>query len=601
MQNNIILSHLEQLREIMKMKEIDAWVALTSDPHLSEYIPDYWKTREFLSGFTGSAGTLVVTKDQSGLWTDSRYWEQAEKQLSGTSIKLFKQTKQSETPWDWLLKELKKTQCIGVDGNTLSYADYTALKQKVDNTGIHLRLDEDIMQLVWQDRPALPTNPIYIHEQQFVSLSCQEKITLIRKEMQDKKVDYHLVSSLDDIAWITNLRGSDVDYNPVFLSHLLIALDEVILFVDAKKINTQITNYLNNQQIKVLDYADVNETIAQLNHTQLLVDEYKVAYGTLVKKKHTTQLNVAMNPSTLLKAKKTSLELNHIKEAMLQDGIALCQFFCWLDKTIQDKKIISELDVDEELSSRRAKQNNFVSLSFNTIAGFNANSALPHYAATQDNYSLLEGNGILLIDSGGQYLNGTTDITRVVAINQVTEAQKRDFTLVLKSHIAMANLIYPEAIAMPLLDVMARAPLWQEHLDFGHGTGHGVGYFLNVHEGPQVLSCYSSVSEKTKVYEGMVTSIEPGLYRPGKWGVRIENLAASVVHQSSNEDEYGKFLFFDILTLCPIDRRLIQVDALTQAEKNWLNRYHEIVRTKISNYLNSDERAWLESATQAIS
>ncbi|QRN41479.1 MAG: M24 family metallopeptidase [Neisseriaceae bacterium] len=600
MQNNTILSRLEQLREIMKIREMDAWVSLTSDPHLSEYIPGYWKTREYLSGFTGSAGVLVVTKDKAGVWTDSRYWEQAEKQLSGTLIKLFRQTKQSQTHWDWLLQELSKTQSIGIDGNTLSYADYITLKQKVDHKGIDLRLDEDIIQSVWHDRPALPNNPIYIHGSPFVSLTCQEKIVTLRKLMRDRKVDYHLISSLDDIAWITNLRGSDVDYNPVFLSHLLITSDEVILFIDTKKMDTQISHYLNSQEIKVLDYAHVNEAIAKLDYAKLLIDEHKVAYGTLVKKKHTTQLDVAMNPSTLLKSKKTPLELKHIKEAMLQDGIALCQFFCWLDKTIQDKKIISELDIDEELSNRRKKQDNFVSLSFNTIAGFNANSALPHYAATKDSYSLLKGNGVLLVDSGGQYLNGTTDITRVVAINQVTGAQKRDFTLVLKSHIAMANLIYPEGIPMPLLDVMARAPLWQEHLDFGHGTGHGVGYFLNVHEGPQVLSCYSNVSEKTKVYEGMVTSIEPGLYRPGKWGIRIENLAASVAHRPPNEDEYGKFLFFDVLTLCPIDRRLITAYALTETEKSWLNRYHDKVRNTLFKYLNSDERAWLEWATQVI-
>ncbi|MFH4355170.1 MAG: aminopeptidase P family protein [Neisseriaceae bacterium] len=595
----LIEERLYALRQAMRAQQVEAWVALTADPHLSEYLPDYWKTREFLSGFTGSAGILVVTFEVALLWTDSRYWDQAQRELKGTSISLRYWARGKESPWDWIFRTLKPGQRLGLDGQTLSYALYQELMAYAQQYHIQLSLKEDLVESIWKKRPVKPKGGLFLHEPKWVSLSSKEKITLLREKLEERGAQFHLICSLDDIAWITNLRGSDIPYNPVFLAYLVISRQQTTLYVDEVKLEKEIELYLTTQGITIKPYQAVEIDLAALPQGRLCLDPHKVSYALVSQIPEQVTLDFAANPSTLLKACKAPLELAHIREAMVQDGIALCEFLCWLDQQIAAKRVLSELDIDEELTRWRTLQANFVTLSFPTIVGFNANSALPHYIATKDCYSHIKGNGILLIDSGAQYYNGTTDITRVIAINEVSPEQRKDFTLVLKSHIAMASLFYPKGIAMPMLDAVARAPLWREGLDFGHGTGHGVGYFLNVHEGPQVLSYYATPKPETSVQAGMVTSIEPGLYRTGAWGIRIENLAASI---AVNKGKSGleEFLKFEILTLCPIDQRLIETKYLNKEEKEWINSYHTLVRERLYPHVAPSTREWLVWATREL-
>lgn len=590
-----------RLQKALVDNGLAAWVIPTADPHMSEYLAEHWQTRVYFSGFTGSAGTLVVTVKDSLLWTDGRYWEQAKHQLQGTLIQLAPKVKMQIGPWQWLLDVLEFKQVIAVDPETISYAEYLALQQLLQAKKITLYFNAQLIHSLWPDRPALPKFPIYRHDPQMVSLSTREKLSYIREKMRQQKIDAHLLSSLDDIAWLTNLRGNDVQFNPVFLAHVWIEEHQAFLFVDHAKLDASVRDYLIDQGFSLRTYEHISQFLANRSSKRLLLQSNKIAYATIKQLSDQTQVVNAISPSTLFKSRKDQQELMHIREAMRQDGIALCEFFAWLDEMIAAKRRISELDIAEELANWRAKQCHFVSLSFPTIAGFNANSAMAHYVATSHSYAWIEGNGLLLIDSGAHYQNGTTDITRVVAINQVTKMQQRDYTLVMKAHINMANLVYPQGIAMPLLDTMARAPLWQEHLDYNHGTGHGVGYFLNVHEGPQILSYHAASLSGTEVWPGMVTSIEPGLYRSGQWGVRLENLVASVPHQNTSallEDQ--QFLQFEILTLCPFDQRLLDIRLLDDREINWINMYHAWVKRTLSSQLSARAKTWLHQACSTL-
>lgn len=590
-----------RLQKALVDNGLAAWVIPTADPHMSEYLTEHWQTRAYFSGFIGSAGTLVVTVKNALLWTDGRYWEQAKQQLHGTLVQLAPEVKMQIGPWQWLLGVLELKQIIAVDPAAISYAEYLALQQPLQEKQITLYFNAQLIDVLWPDRPVLPKLPIYRHDPQMVSLSAREKLSYIREKMRQQKNDAHLLSSLDDIAWLTNLRGNDVQFNPVFLAHVLIEEHQAFLFVDHAKLDASVRDYLIEQGFSLRPYEHISQFLANRPIKRLLLQANKIAYATVKQLSDQTQVVNAISPSTLFKSRKDQQELAHIREAMRQDGIALCEFFAWLDEMIAAKKRISELDIAEELANWRAKQHHFVSLSFPTIAGFNANSAMAHYVATSHSYAWIEGNGLLLIDSGAHYQNGTTDITRVVAINRVTKMQQRDYTLVMKAHINMASLVYPQGIPMPLLDTMARAPLWQEHLDYNHGTGHGVGYFLNVHEGPQILSYHAARLSGTEVCPGMVTSIEPGLYRSNQWGVRLENLAASVPHQkTATLLENQQFLQFEILTLCPFDRRLLDIRLLDDREKNWINVYHAWVKRTLSSQLSARAKAWLHQACSAL-
>lgn len=605
-------ARIETLREVMRNEHVDACVVPSSDPHLSEYPPLRWQGRAWLSGFTGSVGTLVVTASFAGLWVDSRYWVQAEAELAGTGIALMKLIGgRTNAHLEWVAEHLPAGATLAIDGNVLALGTAALLKSTLENGpsagNITLRTDLDLVDRVWTDRPALPLQPIFAHEPPFAPVARGEKLAMVRHAMAALGADWHLVSTLDDLAWIFNLRGADVSYNPVFVAHALIGPSGVTLFIDSRKVPEALAARLKEDAIHLAPYESVQAALRSLPAgAKLLMDPRRTTLG-LAQIVDAAASGVTIveqaNPSTLAKAMKRDDEALHIRDTMAQDGAALCEFFSWLEGrlAVSDPEL-SELSVDTALRAARSRRPGFVCESFATIAGFNANGALPHYRATPQAFSQIVGDGLLLIDSGGQYLGGTTDITRVVPVGEPSDAQKQDFTTVLKGTIALSRARFPKGIRSPMLDAIARAPIWAEGLDFGHGTGHGVGYFLNVHEGPQVISHYANAEPSTAMEPGMITSIEPGVYRPGKWGIRIENL---VINRPVKEaSEFGEFLEFETLTMCPIDTRCIVVARLSAGEREWLNAYHASVRARLSPLLQDASSAsaldWLIRRTEPI-
>lgn len=593
-----ITERLSLLRLHMANNNIDAYVIPSADPHLSEYLPERWQGRAWFSGFSGSVGTLVVSADFAGLWVDTRYWVQALQDLEGSGVQMMKIASAAATDHiDWLAANVKAGHTVAIDGMVLGLATARQMNQSLAAHQIKLITYIDLLSAAWPDRPGLPSQPVVEHQAPFAVQSRAEKIAQVRASMSELGAQWHLISSLDDIAWLLNLRGADVSYNPVFLAHLLISQDRIELFIGKEKIAPELQQSLAEQQIYCHDYGYIATFLSELpSNSTLLIDPRKVTFG-IIETCHTSVHKIdAINPSTLLKSRKTSAEAQHIREAMEQDGAALCEFFAWFDEHI-GKQVITEIDVDIQICAARAKRPGFVSPSFGTIAGFNANGAMPHYHATPESNTVIEGNGLLLIDSGGQYLNGTTDITRMIAIGEPSAEQKRDFALELKAVIALSVAQFPVGTRAPLLDAIARAPLWAAGLNYGHGTGHGVGYFLNVHEDPQKISWLVAPEPQTAMQLGMITSIEPGIYRPGKWGIRIENLVLNVPGSSS---EFGEFIRFETLTLCPIDLRCLDKSVLNQDEINWINQYHATVRTRLSPHVSGAALAWLERTTLAI-
>ncbi|MDC4313518.1 aminopeptidase P family protein [Acinetobacter baumannii] len=591
---------LAKLRELMTNQSIDALVVMSTDPHMSEYLPDYWKARQWLSGFSGSVGTLFVTQNFAGLWADGRYWVQAEQQLAGTGFQLQKLTSdESSTHLAWIEKNLPAGSVISVNGQTLSIQQFKALENTAKQRGFKLETQQDLIGLIWLNRPELPLEQIHLMPEGLNALSRKEKIQAIRETLKTKAIEGHFISSLDDIAWVLNARGQDVEYNPVFLSHLYISAQQAVLFIDSNKVDLTTQQAFKADGIEIRDYQDSAQFLANISNASVLLDPAKVSIYHEQAIAKDIQVVYDINPSTLFKSRKHESEIAHIRHAMVKDGVALCHFFHWLEKALHQSQRISELTIDEKITAFRAQQEGFIGPSFSTIAGFNANGALPHYRATEEHYSFIEGDGLLLIDSGGQYVDGTTDITRVVPVGTPTEQQKRDYTLVLKCHIALAKTIYPEGLAAPLLDSICRHTLWQHGLDYRHGTGHGVGFALNVHEGPQVLSYYAPIHAYSKLREGMILSNEPGLYHEGQYGIRIENLVANRLH-SGFEETYGDFLEFETLTLCSIHLDCIIVDMLTDEEKDWLNSYHQTVQERLAEHLSGDVLDWLIYNTRKI-
>ncbi|HEC1566909.1 TPA: aminopeptidase P family protein [Campylobacter upsaliensis] len=592
---NIFAKRVGKLREAMQEKGLDAYLVVSADPHLSEYLSDYYKVKDYLSGFQGSVGTLVFTQKEAYLWVDGRYWLQAQKQLEGSGVVLQKQDKEN-TFQNWLKKNLKQGQILGSDFAVLNLA----LKKELEDfcTLKHC----DLIALMWSDRPSLPKAQIYAHEKAYCALSAKEKIALVRQKMCELGAENHLISSLDDIAYLTNLRGADVEYNPVFLSHLLIKQNETLLFVDEGKISSALKEELKSEGVLICAYESVIKELKSLENTTLLIEPTRMTALLVEALNSSVKLIEEINPSTHLKAVKGAREISHIEDAMIEDGVALCRFFAWLEEALEQKQKINEVDIDTRITEFRAKSPFYISNSFATIAAFKDNGAFPHYKAERQNCLDIEGDGFLLIDSGGQYKNGTTDITRVVPVGVLCEEQIHDYTLVLKAHIAISRAIFPKNIAMPLLDAITRQPLWEEQLDYIHGTGHGVGYFLNVHEGPQVLSYFAPVLEKTRAKEGMLSSIEPGIYKAGKWGVRLENLVVNTKVENPKNSAYGEFLYFKPVTLCPFELSCIDVNLLDEKEKRWLNAYHQKVRDKLSPRLKDEPKAlkWLEARVRAI-
>jgi Xaa-Pro aminopeptidase len=589
---------LARLREAMAREGLAAFVVPSSDPHLSEYLPERWQGRQWLSGFTGSVGTLVVTADFAGVWADSRYWVQAEAQLAGSGISLMKMAAGQPMQFvDWLAEHLPGGASVGVDGTVLALAAARTLADALRSRGVSLRTDLDLLDAIWHGRPALPVGAVYEHAMPYAAVTRAAKLDAIRTAMRDKGAQWHFISTLDDLAWLTNLRGADVEFNPVFVGHALIGLDSATLFVADGKVPAELAQALASDGIRIDSYERATAALAALPAgATLLIDPRRITYGLKEAVPASVTLVEAVNPSTFAKSRKTPAEAEHVRATMEQDGAALAEFFAWFEGAL-GRETITELTVDERLSAARARRPGFVSLSFATIAGFNANGAMPHYRATQASHATIAGDGLLLIDSGGQYTSGTTDITRVVPVGNISSAHKRDFTIVLKGTIALSRARFPRGIRSPMLDAIARAPIWEAGADYGHGTGHGVGYFLNVHEGPQVISHYAQPEPWTAMEEGMITSVEPGLYRPGCWGVRIENL---VLARSVGETEFGPFLDFETLTLCPIDTRCIALELLRDDERAWLNAYHQTVRERVLPHVAGEAKAWLETRTQAI-
>ncbi|MET3556182.1 aminopeptidase P family protein [Burkholderia sp. 567] len=592
-------ARLALLRGAMVREDLAAYLVPSADPHLSEYLPERWQARRWLSGFTGSVGTLVVTADFAGLWVDSRYWVQAEAELAGTGVQLMKMTggQQSAPHVDWLAQNVPAGATVGVDGAVLGVTAARALTAALSARGIALRTDLDLLDAIWPERPGLPGDAVFEHLAPQADTTRASKLAEVRRAMHAQGAQWHFVSTLDDLAWLFNLRGADVNFNPVFVAHALIGADRATLFVADGKVSPALAASLARDGVEVRAYDAVPASLAALpDGASLLIDPRRVTFGTLEAVPAGVKLIEAVNPSTFAKSRKTSAEIEHVRVTMEHDGAALAEFFAWFEQAV-NRETITELTIDEQLTAARARRPGYVSPSFATIAGFNANGAMPHYRATPASHATIAGDGLLLVDSGGQYTTGTTDITRVVPVGTLSDLQRRDFTIVLRSMMALSRARFPRGIRSPMLDAIARAPMWAAGLDYGHGTGHGVGYFLNVHEGPQVISHYAPAEPHTAMEEGMITSIEPGVYRPGKWGIRIENL---VVNRAGGQTEFGDFLAFETLTLCPIDTRCVLVEMLHEEERAWLNAYHATVRERVGRHVSGDAKAWLDARAQPI-
>lgn len=592
-------ARLALLRDAMVRENLAAYLVPSADPHLSEYLPERWQARRWLSGFTGSVGTLVVTADFAGLWVDSRYWVQADAELAGTGVQLMKMTggQQSAPHVDWLAQNVAAGATVGVDGAVLGVAAARGLTAALSARGIALRTDVDLLDAIWPERPGLPGDAVFEHVAPQADTTRASKLAEVRRAMHAQGAQWHFVSTLDDLAWLFNLRGADVNFNPVFVAHAMIGADRATLFVADGKVSPALAASLALDGVDVRAYDAARASLAALpDGATLLIDPRRVTFGTLEAVPAGVKLVEAVNPSTFAKSRKTSAEIEHVRVTMEHDGAALAEFFAWFEQTV-NRETITELTIEEKLTAARARRPGYVSASFATIAGFNANGAMPHYHATRESHATIAGDGLLLIDSGGQYMTGTTDITRVVPVGTVSDLQRRDFTIVLKSMMALSRARFPRGIRSPMLDAIARAPMWAAGLDYGHGTGHGVGYFLNVHEGPQVISHYAPAEPYTAMEEGMITSIEPGVYRPGQWGIRIENL---VVNRAAGKTEFGDFLAFETLTLCPIDTRCVLIEMLHDEERAWLNTYHATVRERVGRHVSGDAKAWLDARTQPI-
>jgi len=595
---------ISRLRDVLAREQVQALLVPSSDPHLSEYLPAHWQGRQWLSGFTGSMGTLVVTPGVAAVFADSRYWEQAAAELDGSGIELVKiATGGSTAHVDWLARHVRAGGTVAVDGQVLGLAAAQGLRGALDKAGVALRTDLDLLGAIWPERPALPDAPVCEHLPPQATVARTAKLAEVRETMARLGASHHFVSTVDDIAWLINLRGSDVSYNPVFLAHLLIDLSGATLFIGEGKISDALRGVLAADGVALAPYAAAAAALAALGAGHnLLVDPRRITLGLRQAVGAAARVIEAINPSTLLKSRKNEAEVAFVREAMAEDGAAMCEFYAWFEQALGRERI-TELTIDEHLSAARARRSGFVGLSFPVIAGYNANGAMPHYRAGEESHAVIEAapgeGGLLLIDSGGQYLGGTTDITRVWPIGTVSAAMKRDYTLVLKGTLALSRARFPRGTLSPMLDSLARAPLWAEGIDFGHGTGHGVGYFLNVHEGPQSIS--KAIPDAHMAMEpGMITSIEPGVYRPGEWGVRIENLVLAVPAVTPEGDTFAEFLEFETLTLCPIDTRCIERALLRDDEVAWLNRYHATVRDSLAPRVGGAALDWLNTRTEPI-
>lgn len=593
---NEIKLRLARLRELMKREHLSAFIFPSTDAHQSEYVADHWRGREWISGFNGSAGTAVVTMKSAALWTDSRYFLAAEEQLEDTECQLMR-LKMEGTPTiaEWLGKELQDVQSpeVGLDGMVNSYnyvKDLSCSLRKLG--GITLRTNLDPLEQIWENRPSLPANPVEIQPLEYAGETLASKVVRIRKSLRELHADGMLVSALDDIAWTLNLRGTDVHCNPVFVSYLLIESDKVSLFVDDNKLSPEVKQYLQDNQVSLYNYNKVEKCLESYSEYNILLDGDETSYY-LWKTVKCQEIVAAASPIPAMKAVKNEAEIEGYRSAMLKDGVAMVKFLKWLKPAVEAGGQ-TEISIDEKLTSLRAEQKLFRDISFDTIAGYAQHGAIVHYEATPETDVVLKPEGLILIDSGAQYQDGTTDITRTIALGAVSEEMKHIYTLVLKAHIQLELVKFPDGASGTQLDAVGRECMWREGYNFLHGTGHGVGSYLCVHEGPHQIRMEWM---PTPLRAGMTLTDEPGLYLAGKFGVRIENTVLISDYMST---EFGKFLQIEPLTLCPIDTTPIDVDMLLPEEIDWLNAYHHSVYEKLSPFLDEEEKIWLENATKPI-
>jgi len=588
-----IKSRIEGLRSLMKERSIDAFIIPSSDNHGSEYVSDYFRVRQWISGFTGSAGTVVITEKEAHLWVDGRYFLQGEQQIQGTEYILERMGEPGvKTYTQWICDNVKTGGTVSFNGKVFTVSQLHDLEESFKEKGIKTKPEEDIFDIIWKDRPTMPNKKIFVHEDSYAGKTVEEKLTLVKEEMKDINVNNLLLASLDDIAWLLNLRGGDVECNPVFLSYFLISDDKYILYVDKEKLNEKIINLLSSKSISIKDYNDIVSDL-KLIKGNITFDPSKT--NVWLKESINKEVNTIekRNITTDLKARKNSVELKNIENAHIKDGVAMVKFIKWVKENVNNEEI-TEISAAEKLKELRAEGEDFIDISFDTIAGYGPHGAIIHYKASEESSLKLQPKGLFLVDSGAQYLDGTTDITRTIALGELTEEEKEDYTLVLKGHLNLSTAIFLEGTPGCSLDVLARRALWSKGLDFKHGTGHGVGYLLNVHEGPQGIR---RELNPIALEEGMIVSNEPGVYKADKHGIRIENLIAV---QEKEKNDFGKFMCFKDLTLCPYELDAINISLLNEDEKSWLNDYHKKVLEKLSPYLLEDEVLWLKNATKEI-
>lgn len=589
-----IKERLHALRMAFHSDGIKAFIIPSTDPHLSEYVAPHWMSREWISGFTGSAGTVVILTDKAGLWTDSRYFLQAEKELEGSGITLYKEML-AETPsiTDFLCQNLKPGESVSIDGKMFSVQQVEQMKEELAAHRIQVDIFGDPLKEIWKDRPSIPDAPAFIYDIKYAGKSCEEKIAAIRAELKKKGIYALFISALDEIAWTLNLRGCDVHCNPVVVSYLLITQDDATYFISPEKVTQEVERYLKEQHVDLHDYNKVESFLNNFTGKNILIDPKKTNFAIYSSINPDCSIIRGESPVALLKAIRNEQEIAGIHAAMQRDGVALVKFLKWLEEEVPSGKE-TELSVDKKLHEFRAAQPLYMGESFDTIAGYKEHGAIVHYSATPETDVTLHPKGFLLLDSGAQYLDGTTDITRTIALGELTEEEKTDYTLILKGHIALAMAKFPAGTRGAQLDVLARLPIWKHGMNFLHGTGHGVGHFLSVHEGPQSIR----MNENPVVLQpGMVTSNEPGVYKAGSHGIRTENLTLVC---KDGEGMFGEYYKFETITLCPICKKGIIKEMLTDEETEWLNSYHQTVYEKLSPNLDENERAWLREATASI-
>ena len=589
------IERLDAIRREMKSQGIDAYIIPSSDPHISEYLPERYKCIAWTSGFTGSAGTLVITADFAGLWTDARYFVQANEQLEGTGFELVKLKTQGAVEYAaWLAEQLPTGSKVAFDGNLASVAVAQTVKDILLPLDIVVDGHVDILDTIWNNRPTLPTSSAFLLDESTTGEDTVSKLNRVREKMKSKRVSAHLISSLDDLAWLLNIRGNDVPCNPVVLGFVLIQEGgQTTLFIEPTKLSEADQATIEQATVRIKPYAEAFQAVSSLKTDNILLDPKRTCFAMYDAVPKSTKIIEDLNPSTLMKAVKNRTEVTHTRNVMVKDGIAMTRFFKWVEEEMEHGQL-TEISIAEKLQEIRAQGKYFVDISFDTIAGYGAHGALPHYKATEKSNATLRAEGLLLVDSGGQYRDGTTDITRVVSLGNITDEEKKDYTLVLKALIEGSTAVFPKGTRGYQIDALTRRPLWDELRNYGHGTGHGVGFFLNVHEGPHVLN---PTNVDMAIEEGMISSIEPGLYREGEYGIRIENL---VLSKEIASNQFGDFMDFETLTICYIATDLVDKSLLDDVHVTWLNEYNAWVFEKLAPHLSEEEAAWLKDKTEAI-